>query len=377
MGPDADTVSRKRYRYTGKERDEGTRFYYHGARYYIPWLARWAAPDPILSEAYNHSKGQPERGRALLDVEKAACEYEYCYDNPVRFTDPTGEQVPYNETLANEIQGVKQFGKSVSDAPKKALDATTNAAREVGNFLFSTPNAESTSPFQPTVREAALMADDAYKDYDAKHNTIGGWTRLDSFKGVFTGFDKTTGLNAAVYTKTVDGKSAYVYATGGTHEWPADVVADVNQLVGASAQYEFSVENAKKFSKIISQSANVASLTFVGHSLGGGTASANALATGHPAITFNAAALSPITKHALKLNKTADIRAFIIPGEILDKTQSSAGLSAEGKHVYVHPALGKLNKVEAAYVKNFTPIGNGVMFHLMESVNAALKKSGY
>ena len=36
----------KRYRYTGKERDEESGFEYHGARYYAPWLARWTSPDP-------------------------------------------------------------------------------------------------------------------------------------------------------------------------------------------------------------------------------------------------------------------------------------------------------------------------------------------
>ena len=34
-------VSLKRYRYTGKERDEETGLCYHGARYYAPWLGRW------------------------------------------------------------------------------------------------------------------------------------------------------------------------------------------------------------------------------------------------------------------------------------------------------------------------------------------------
>ena len=39
-------TSPKRYRYTGQERDEETGFYYNGARYYVPWLGRWTAPDP-------------------------------------------------------------------------------------------------------------------------------------------------------------------------------------------------------------------------------------------------------------------------------------------------------------------------------------------
>jgi RHS repeat-associated protein len=47
-------VSLKRYRYTGKERDEETGLYYHGARYYAPWLGRWTSCDPIgISDGVN------------------------------------------------------------------------------------------------------------------------------------------------------------------------------------------------------------------------------------------------------------------------------------------------------------------------------------
>src|SRR5205823_1053382 len=41
------TETSKRYRYTGKERDEESGLYYHGARYYSPWLCRWTTTDPI------------------------------------------------------------------------------------------------------------------------------------------------------------------------------------------------------------------------------------------------------------------------------------------------------------------------------------------
>jgi RHS repeat-associated protein len=40
------TDTPKRYRYTGKERDEENDLYYHGARYYAPWLGRWTSCDP-------------------------------------------------------------------------------------------------------------------------------------------------------------------------------------------------------------------------------------------------------------------------------------------------------------------------------------------
>jgi RHS repeat-associated protein len=40
------TETPKRYRFTGKERDEESGLYYHGARYYAPWLGRWTSADP-------------------------------------------------------------------------------------------------------------------------------------------------------------------------------------------------------------------------------------------------------------------------------------------------------------------------------------------
>jgi RHS repeat-associated protein len=44
----------KRYRYTGRERDEENDLYYHGNRYYAPWLGRWTAADPAgLSAGIN------------------------------------------------------------------------------------------------------------------------------------------------------------------------------------------------------------------------------------------------------------------------------------------------------------------------------------
>jgi RHS repeat-associated protein len=69
----------KRYRYTSKERDEESGFYYHGARYYAPWLARWTAADPNgVSDGVNV--------------------YAYVSNNPVRLHDPTGTDGVYDET---------------------------------------------------------------------------------------------------------------------------------------------------------------------------------------------------------------------------------------------------------------------------------------
>lgn len=57
------TETPKRYRYTGKERDEETGFGYHRARYYVPWLGRWASCDPAGaaggSNAYRYADAAP------------------------------------------------------------------------------------------------------------------------------------------------------------------------------------------------------------------------------------------------------------------------------------------------------------------------------
>jgi len=70
-GPSAAEVSLKRYRYTGKERDEENGLTYHGARYYAPWLGRWTACDPT----------------SLKDGPNI---FLYAKNNPVVFSDPTG-----------------------------------------------------------------------------------------------------------------------------------------------------------------------------------------------------------------------------------------------------------------------------------------------
>lgn len=65
------TETGKRYRYTGKERDEESGLYFHGARYYAPWLARWTAADPI-------------------GIEAGINDYAYVKNNPIKLLDPNG-----------------------------------------------------------------------------------------------------------------------------------------------------------------------------------------------------------------------------------------------------------------------------------------------
>ncbi len=66
-------VAAKRYRYTGRERDEETGLEYHAARYYLPWLGRWLSPDPIgIGDGLNV--------------------YRYAKNNPGTFNDTNGNE---------------------------------------------------------------------------------------------------------------------------------------------------------------------------------------------------------------------------------------------------------------------------------------------
>ncbi len=64
-------LSLRRYRFSGKERDEETGLYYFGARYYASWLGKWTSGDPVgFADGLNL--------------------YAYCHNNPIRLCDPTG-----------------------------------------------------------------------------------------------------------------------------------------------------------------------------------------------------------------------------------------------------------------------------------------------
>ncbi|HEY5814293.1 MAG TPA: RHS repeat-associated core domain-containing protein, partial [Terrimicrobiaceae bacterium] len=70
-GRSAAEVSLKRYRYTGKERDEESGFSYHGARYYASWLGKWISCDPSgLTDGLNV--------------------YRFTRNNPIVFVDSNG-----------------------------------------------------------------------------------------------------------------------------------------------------------------------------------------------------------------------------------------------------------------------------------------------
>ena len=97
-------VRRKRYRYTGKERDDENGFTYHEARYYAPWLGRWISPDPMGIvgglDLYLYARCQPTR---LVDPSGGAPNVP-----------KTGQQAKLHQ-MEQERSGLKQKAADLED----------------------------------------------------------------------------------------------------------------------------------------------------------------------------------------------------------------------------------------------------------------------
>jgi RHS repeat-associated protein len=101
----SQTETPKRYRYTGKERDEESGFCYYGARYYAPWLGRWISPDPG-------------------GVGASANLYRYTDDDPIGHTDEVGfVKVDKKKEVESEIgtRIVELFRDRSTDAEGKTF----------------------------------------------------------------------------------------------------------------------------------------------------------------------------------------------------------------------------------------------------------------
>lgn len=106
------SFAKKRYRFTGKERDEESGLHYHGARYYPPWLVRWLSTDPA----------------GCLDSNNL---YQYVLGNPMLLKDSTGLQG--NESDFSQLNGVveetaksSELGAALAQGPVPIPAATTN-----------------------------------------------------------------------------------------------------------------------------------------------------------------------------------------------------------------------------------------------------------
>jgi RHS repeat-associated protein len=102
----------KRYRYTGKERDEETGLNHNGARYYAPWLGRWAATDPSgIADGLNL--------------------YAYVSNQPLKLNDPSGKNGAIPQILINRQEGIA----AAESLAQRLLSKGQFAAQEIATVL--------------------------------------------------------------------------------------------------------------------------------------------------------------------------------------------------------------------------------------------------
>lgn len=176
--------------------------------------------------------------------------------------------------------------------------------------------------------EARLLAAAAYK---STNDNVQGWNKIITY-------ESQSGFRGILYEK--DGK--YVFATSGTDSWE-DWINNFRQGAGKqSDQYDQSLKLAEQLHKDLQD----CDLTFVGHSLGGGLASANSRATGRPAVIFNPAALND------RYNKRepAEIDRYVTPGDVLDYANGLLGLFGE-KSSFHQSAQGERKPQPSSFPK--------------------------
>jgi RHS repeat-associated protein len=110
-------VSPKRYRYTGKERDEETGLNYHEARYYAPWLGRWIAADPT----------------SIADGPNL---FSYARQSPINLRDRSGTYAlpPNNQKLGPDASEAEQAAWEQAQMADEANKDMLRIPREIDRY---------------------------------------------------------------------------------------------------------------------------------------------------------------------------------------------------------------------------------------------------
>lgn len=267
-----------------------------------------------------------------------------------------------------EVADKSNFEKGITDKILKTAIPVYGIGSAVGEWVSKSPKSKNKPPKEENISLSELSnIDMADKDIDesAKHllKALSEWEILEG-NNILTVFDSSklnnedlnfaankltsndykTGFSSVFYINT--NKKKCMFCTKGSdfggdmllnHDWLGTNL--LQGIIGMSGQYTQSVRTAKFLDEKIKDEY---SLIFIGHSLGGGLASNNAIITSkRHAITFNAAGLNwfrvPATllfnnREAIldPIGRKKRIHPFIIKGEILNKCLRVLGEAAYG-----------------------------------------------
>lgn len=105
------SFEKKRYRFTGKERDEESRLNYHGARYYAPWLGRWLSCDPA----------------GMVDGVNL---FIYVGNNPVSFADPSGTERVHQTDFTEREEAHSPSEETAPEPGSRSIQELSLAPRD-------------------------------------------------------------------------------------------------------------------------------------------------------------------------------------------------------------------------------------------------------
>ncbi len=146
--------------YTGKELDRTSGLYYYGARYYDPLLGRFTSVDPVITT------GGKKSGKNIMDVlenPQMLNAYSYAANNPLRYTDPTGEWAETFIDIISLALSVYDFNKSrtIINGIFVALDGAGTATPLPAVFGYAKNSnrlIKITNYFRKTAKETGVSA---------------------------------------------------------------------------------------------------------------------------------------------------------------------------------------------------------------------------
>ncbi|MCL6270747.1 FG-GAP-like repeat-containing protein [Sansalvadorimonas sp. 2012CJ34-2] len=330
--------------YTGHEMIDEVGLIHMNGRVYDSDIGRFLSADPIVQDPYDSQTYN---------------RYAYARNNPLKYTDPSGFSFwdrarDTVRSIGRSIsRGVRSIGRAISRGARsigRAISRGTrfvgDTVREVGRTIANGVKAivdfagDAYDSFMGT-NDIADMSGSTIPDptlfqlmeavYDPMVTVVAGWRRIytpEELKlyGISPNMlnDPNTGFKAGVFVK--NGRVTVAYA--GTDFNFSDIKgllkdfkANLKQALGIkSDQYTQGVELAVKLERF--------NPTLVGHSLGGGIASAAGAVTGLETVTVNAAGVNRYTldrfanERKIKIGNTFNnIRAYSNSGDVLTNLQ--------------------------------------------------------
>jgi hypothetical protein len=289
-------------------------------------------------------------------------------------------------SVTNNSTVLATQGTGLSGTTPTTNNGESTPARETLNW--AQPQTEMSSPVaaptilaqanggvpKPSMTELAKLAANVYgNDTPPAGFRIASPTRIAEL-GLTSSMLNPGGdsqFRAQVYVREVNGKDQYVIAMRGTRaDNSTDWGTNFQQAAGASSDH---YTRALEIGKVLARRPDT-NITITGHSLGGGLAAATAIASGHNAVTFNAAGLHRATIDEANLIQ-ASAQYYSGPGTVTAFNVRGDGLNAlQDKQAALPDAYGNRVKLPAV-----APAGSGdnaIARHGMDWVLTGLSATG-